>query len=303
MNSLSNKYEDLLDYLKKEQPPLKVPKVEVIPDREDIKLKKSVDNIVSIKDIHSDVKFERNVKTSKGFDVIKFENLMRSKLIDEHKRMQSYDRPYISVTELLSCSRKVFYERMKYKINVKDLYSFSYLYLINKIGNELHNIFQDLSNNDESEKTIISERYKVKGRIDDVRDNFLIEYKTIDADKFKNKYIDNHYNQACIYSYLLNSEYGYKIDTITIVYIIRNLKRIVPFDLPLKNKEAIKFLDKAPVLKECIDKKIVPEPIGADKEQCRYCLYKQYCKKESNVNISQPIKDSEPKKEGPVFLL
>jgi CRISPR/Cas system-associated exonuclease Cas4 (RecB family) len=299
MSSLNNKYEDLLTYLKKEK--LLQKESKPIPIGE--VSKESTDNsIVSLKDIHSDVKFERYIKSSKGFDVHKFEALMRSKLIDEHKRRQSYERPFISVTELISCSRKVYYDRMKYEIDLNKLYSFSYLYLINKIGTEIHNIIQDLSNN-ESEKSIISEKFKVKGRIDDLRDNFLIEYKSIDIDKFKNTYLDIHYHQGVIYSYILNTEYNYKIDTITIVYIIRNLKRIIPFDVPVNHELGLKFLKRARVIKTCLVDKVVPDPIGADKEQCKWCLYKKYCKEDGN-NITQKIeKSSKPKDVSPVFLL
>jgi len=224
---------------------------------------------------------------------------MRAKLIDQHKKMQSYDRPYISVTELFNCLRKTYYVRKKYEIDISKEYNFSYLYMINKVGNTVHDLIQGLYDHTEVEKTLISEKYKTKGRVDGIRDNFLLEYKTIDESKFKGKYLPMHYFQGMIYAYILNSEYGYKIDTITIVYIIRNLKRIIPFDLPLDNEKAKLFLKFGPLLINCLKNDIVPETINSDKEQCHWCQYKKYCDKEKNT-ITKPKEEKNAKS---VFLL
>ena len=173
-----------------------------------------------------------------------------------------------------------------------------------EVGNKVHDLIQDLYDHTEVEKTIVSEKYKVKGRLDGIRDTFLLEYKTIDEKKFQGKYIDGHYHQCIIYAYILNSEYNYKINSITIVYIIRNLKRIIPFDLPLNDELAISFLSRAPLLLNCVLEKRVPEPIGSDREQCRYCSYKNYCKKDESNIIPPFMKDKKVKdKSRSVFLL
>ncbi len=253
----------------------------------------------SLEGIYSDVKFNIPKQTSRGFVVKNFESLMRAKLIDQHKRMQSYDRSYISVTELFNCLRKTYYVRKKYEIDISKEYNFSYLYMINKVGNTVHDLIQELYDHTEVEKTLISEKYKVKGRVDGIRDNFLLEYKTIDESKFKGKCFPMHYLQGIIYAFLLNSEYDYKIDTITIVYIIRNLKRIIPFDLPLDNEKAKSFLKFGPLLIDCLKNDIVPETINSDKEQCHWCQYKKYCDKEKNI-ITKPKEEKNAKS---VFLL
>lgn len=301
MSLQSNQYSDLLKYLEDD-----ASHTEKTKKKNVIKAEKeavSLDTKQLIKDslegIHSDVMFNNTPnQTSRGFVVEDFESLMRAKLIDEHKKMQSYDRPYISVTELFNCLRKNYYVRKKYKIDISKEYNFSYLYMINKVGNTVHDLIQELYDHTEVEKTLISEKYKVKGRVDGIRSNFLLEYKTIDKDKFQEKYLQNHYNQGLIYAYLLNSEYGYKIDTITIVYIIRNLKRIVPFDLPIDDAKAIKFLEVAPILIKCLKDNIVPDPINSDKEQCHWCQYKSYCEKDKKLTNTEPIKNKKS-----VFLL
>lgn len=243
-----------------------------------------------------------NKSSTKGFDLDKFESLMRSKLVDEYKRMQTYERPYISVSELYTCLRKCYYSRKHYKVQFEKLFGFSYLYLINKVGDVIHSLIQELYGFTEIEKTIISEKYKVKGRIDAIKDNFLYEIKTIDADKFKNKYIIEHYYQGLIYAYILNKEYDYNIQTITIIYVVRSLKRMFPFDLPVNNEIAEKFLKRGIILKNSLDTNQIPESIGCSEEQCRYCSYINFCKKEksfSNKKDSSRISN----KEEVVFLL
>ena len=303
MTLLNNSYSDLLQYLESQKTKKSEPE---LTDSDSLKIKKSNTAIKtnklldeSLEDFHSDVVIGTPLLSSKGFDVKEFESLMRAKLVDEHKRMQSYDRPYISVSELLSCIRQKYYVRMKYPVDIKQQYSFSYLYLINKVGNKVHDIIQDLYYHTEVEKTIISEKYKVKGRADGIRHNFLNEYKTIDEKKFNGKYNARDYHQAIIYAHILNTEYNYKIDTITIVYIIRNLKRIVPFDLSINSELAIEFLNRAPILRNCITEHHVPEPIGSDKEQCKYCSYKKNCEQDKD-NLTKPIQDKQKKS---VFLI
>ena len=281
MTSQYNEYADLLKYLESQDSKPKEVAHKATSDFKKSKRDKTKQLLKeSIESIHSDVEIGTPIKQSKGFDVYNFESLMRSKLIDEHKRIQSYDRPYISVTELISCIRQKYYARMKYSINVKKKYQFSYLYMINQVGDLIHNLIQELYDHTEVEKPIISEKFKVKGRVDGLRHNFLIEYKTIDKGKFKEKYLDIHYWQAIIYAYILNTEYNYNIDTITIVYITRDLKRIIPFDLPLNDELAIDFLNRGLLLKQAIESKTVPAKIGATNEQCKYCPYAKYCKKE-----------------------
>jgi len=311
--SLASDYGKLLEYLevqkkkvddlkkqsiKVNSPPTKVEVKEV--ESKTKKILEECQEVLKVSDIPPVKTISNN---SVGFDINKFESLMRSKLIDEQKRLQSYERPYISVTELCQCLRKSYYNRLKYPVDLNKQYSFPYLYLINHVGNSIHSFIQSLYDFTETEKTIVSEKYGVKGRIDGLRDSFLLELKSIDKDKFKNTYIQDHYNQAVIYSYILNSEYSYEIKTITLVYVIRNCKKIIPFDLSINDELAINFLNRALELKSCITKKIVIDPIGATKDCCTYCVYKKFCEKDES-KIKKPFELSDIKnKDKPVFLM
>ena len=294
MTSQSNQYADLLKYLEAE---LSIK--DTIKKTNSLTLDKA-SNIPVVKNplegIYSDVTQKIPNATSRGFDVNKFESLMREKLVADHKKIQDYERPYISVTELFTCLRQKYYVRKKYKIDIKKQFDFSYLLMINEVGNTIHSLIQKLYDHTEIEKTIISKKYNVKGRVDGIKNNFILEYKTIDESKFEGNYIATHYYQGLIYANILNSEYNYKIDTITIVYITRNLKRIIPFDLPIDDDKAIQFLKVAPIFKKCLDENKVPEPLNSDEEQCKWCQYKIYCDKEN-------ILPNPTKKINSIFLL
>jgi CRISPR/Cas system-associated exonuclease Cas4 (RecB family) len=166
-----------------------------------------------------------------------------------------------------------------------------------KTGNLIHEIFQDLYNFTDTEKSIVSEKYKVKGRVDALKDDILYELKTLDPPKYRGKYIKEHYYQCVIYAHILNTEYDYNISKITIVYVLRDLKKIYPFDLPPNDELAIQFLERSLILLDSISSKKTPEPIGATDTHCRFCLYKKYCEKDGYNKIKPPyIKDEQPKK-------
>jgi CRISPR/Cas system-associated exonuclease Cas4 (RecB family) len=299
MSNLLNEYNKLSNYLdfhKKTSEGHKIKK-----PSEDIKHKKVRDQtkkLLEESQVHSYI--PEHIRRSLGFDVKKFESLMRSKLIDEYKRLQGYERPYISVGELYNCQRQNYYNRLRYPIDIKQLFRFSYLYLIQKIGNEIHSIVQELYDFTETEKTVVTEKYKVKGRIDGIRDIYLFEIKSIDIEKFENEYKKEHYLQANIYAYILNTEYEYNIKKVVIVYVIRNLKNVVAFDLPVNNDLAKSLLERAPLLHSAISKREIIDPFGATSEQCKYCLYKKVCQNDKCVEVIQPFaKKADKKKEEP----
>lgn len=300
MTTQNNPFDQLLDYLnsqekQKKKPPVKEPIPKKVEKVEVSDTKKLIEESKIYGYIPGETFEHPPPKKSEGFDVSKFESMMRAKLIEEYKKGQSYERPYISVSELCSCIRQCYYVRMKYPVNLKKLYTFSYLYLIQKVGNVIHDIIQELYNFAETEKTVVSERFKVKGRVDGIRDSFLFEIKSIDFEKFKNQYIKDHYIQAIIYAYILNKEYNYNIKTITLIYVIRNLKKIVPFDLPINDELAESYLNNAPILKSSLETLQIPEPFGSTKEKCKYCLYKKQCEQDKCEMIQQPFKKKEKK--------
>jgi CRISPR/Cas system-associated exonuclease Cas4 (RecB family) len=193
------------------------------------------------------------------------------------------------------------------------MFKFSYLDIINEVANSIHDYIQEVYGFPVVQKTVVSEKYKVKGRIDAYKDDILYEIKTVEEDKFSGHYIPDHYNQGLVYSYILNSEYQYNIHTISIVYVMRNnVRKIIPFDIPIDNELAKKYLERSPRLLGHITRKAVPDPIAAIKEHCDFCPYIKYCK-EDPATIAKPFEINKYEKyekkideyvsQKPVFLL
>ncbi len=294
MSNLSNEYKDLFNYLdhhkkhpagRPKKSPAELKKQNVVSETE---------KLLEDSQIHS---YIPHVRKSSGFNVDKFENMMRSKMIDEFKRLQGYDRPYISVGELYTCLRQNYYTRLRYPTDIKEQFRFAYLYLIQKIGNEIHSIIQELYDFTETEKTVVSEKYKVKGRVDGIREIYLYEIKSIDVEKFENRYDHEHFLQANTYAHILNSEYDYRIRKVVIVYVLRNLKRIIPFDLDVNSNLAISLLERAPKLLSAIESREPIDPIGATNNHCKYCPHIKACKNDKCSEIVQPFMKKAKKKE------
>jgi CRISPR/Cas system-associated exonuclease Cas4 (RecB family) len=220
-----------------------------------------------------------------GFDVSEFKIILRNELLKEYRQSLTWDRPYISVGELFSCKKKVYYIHKKTPIKEECEFKFSYLYLINNIGKELHSIFQKLYKFDEVEKKVIDDEFHVKGRVDAIKRNSLVEIKTIDPKEWKSNYIQNHYDQANIYCYILNSKYKYKINNITIVYVVRDLKTVETFNLKPDFKSARNFLEKGLDIYNCLTLKKIPDNVYNSKsEECNFCSYKYLCKGNNTEN-------------------
>lgn len=302
---LNNPYEKLFDYLVQQETKTnkKTPIVKEIKKAakvETTNTKKLIEESKIFAYIPGETFEKPPPKKSDGFDITKFESMMRAKLIEEYKKLQSYERPYISVSELYTCLRQCFYVRMRYPVDFKKLYQYPYLYLIQRVGNEIHSVIQDLYEFSETEKTIVSEKFKVKGRLDGIRDSFLYEIKSIDADKFKNEYIKEHYLQGIIYAYILNTEYQYNIKTITIIYVIRNCKRIIPFDLPVDHKLAESLLSRSLILKSSLETSQILDPFGSTNETCKYCLYRKQCEDDVCKEVIQPFRRKKKPPKAPI---
>lgn len=301
--ALANEYEKLLRYLENEKSATNTVtktkterKQEIKKAKTSINTKKlleesTIDDFQEIPHTHSPTE-----KGSEGFSVLEFESVMRSKLIEEYKTSRSYERPYISCSELYNCLRQSYYVRKKYQIDISSQFKFSYLYLIQKVGNTIHEIFQSLYNFSEVEKTVVSEKYKVKGRVDALKGSHLYEIKSIDPSKFNGRFVKDHYFQGLVYAYILITEYDYKIDKITIIYVLRDLKSVRAFDLDVDLKLAEQFLQRAPVLLTALEANKPPECIGASVDSCKWCPYKTFCEKDGYAKIVPPFMKKDVKK-------
>jgi len=112
----NNDYEKLVEYLEGQKVVNLAPQQEIKKETHDV-----VHEVIENSKVYSYIPPREIRKKSKNFDILKLESMMRSKLIEEYKKQQSYTRPYISVGELLSCVRQVYYNRSKYPMSFMTL--------------------------------------------------------------------------------------------------------------------------------------------------------------------------------------
>jgi len=166
MSNLIDDYDKLLNYLENQR---KASEGYALKRRKPLEVKKeqvaaATKKLLEDSQIHSHVPpgAKKKQKKSKGFNVSKFEQMMRSKLIDDFKKLQTYERPYISVGELYTCMRQNYYSRSRYAIDLEQQFKFAWLYMFQRVGDEIHAVVQDIYNFSEREKTIVSEKFKTK---------------------------------------------------------------------------------------------------------------------------------------------
>lgn len=214
-------------------------------------------------------------KPNNGFNIKSFESKMIKILKEKEEASKNYERTYISITELTDCLRKCYFFRKK--IIVENKWFYPYLDIINENGNFIHSYIQKIYNFEESEKTIISKKYNVKGRVDGINEKALLEIKTIDPEEFKlNPLKKEFYAQAMIGAYILNTDYQYSLECINIICVNRNLKQIKSFVFEINNNFAKYMLSRALILSNCLNKNIIPNKTE-DIKKCEFCNYKKHC--------------------------
>jgi len=220
--------------------------------------------------------------------------------VNEHFSRQAYVRPHTSVTELLSCVRQNYYARSKYDINIDKNFNFPYLKLYADVGTAIHEHLQSVYPFTEIKKAIYSDKFRVKGEADAINKNYLCEIKSIEVKKIKFLPEIDHFHQGNIYAHVLNTEYNYNINGVTIIYVFRDdLKRDpLAIDFKIDTNLAIDFLSRSLILLDAIERKVIPEKIGNTEDKCKWCPYSDYCIKDGDgIKIEAVIKKEEPKKQ------
>lgn len=223
---------------------------------------------------------------TEGFNVRLLEEQLIKKMVENHKRLQSYERPYVSVSEILNCLRACYYFRKKYSIDLNKKFNYPYLYIRRKVGDAVHEAIQEVYNFEEVEKTVISEKFHVKGRLDGLSDIYVIDFKP--SAEMRTEVDSKHYDQGNIYSTILNTEYGYSIEKIVIVYYILDFKDMQVFVDRIDLKRGLGFLNRGKLLKEHLDNSTLIDPIGATEKECGYCPYIKYCEKDGYKEVAPP---------------
>lgn len=241
------------------------------------------------KDYISDRPKKTLSSSSKIFSPVELKEKLRAQLIDEYYTKQKYEKPYSSVTEILGCLRRNYYYRAQYNPNMDALYSYPLVKFFGEIGTAIHNVIEGAYGFDETEKSIFSEVYKVKGVVDAIKKNYVIDFKTIKERNFKGHRIHD-YQQVNIYAHILKTEYKYNIEHVTLIYFFSDNLDKTPYaiDLELREEDAISYLIRSKMLLEALENRVVPDMIGATEDSCKYCEFVNVCKNEGKVKKPDP---------------
>jgi len=283
-----NQYSELLNYLEnipKANKNNEIKKPIINESKNEIIKKNSFNEFSELNNGIPAFKNNNVVNNSKFFDMQLFIDNIKSKIIEKKITSQLYEKPYISVSEILGCERKIYFDRKKYSIDNDKIVSYPMVDIICEVGDIVHNYIQKIYPFDEIEKTIISKKYKIKGRVDAISKDVLYEIKTIDP-KLSNisRIRQKDFDQANIYTEILNDEFGYSIHNIVIIYVPRDFKNIITLDILPNKHDAQKILEKASDIYQSINKNEIPSYNEIYKNDCKFCEFEEYCIKDKSKN-------------------
>jgi CRISPR/Cas system-associated exonuclease Cas4 (RecB family) len=280
--TLTSEYEKILNIINEEKNKRNKNKVNESPSKESKNNLKDYNNL----DLNNEIIEHRNTE----FSLKKLKTAFRKELLSDYYNYRNYKRPFISVTEVLSCIKKAYYFRMKYNPNENYLFNNPHLLLIQEGGKLVHKIIQKFYDFDYVEKVLKSDKYKIKGKVDGIKSKTVFEIKMVDHEEFKKiKTIrDNDYNQAITYTYLLIHDFNFDINSIECIYVSRNLKDINVLKSDINLGKAKKFLDKSLMLYDSLTKSKIPEiDFNEDNQECYFCEFKDQCIKDvKNTNYT-----------------
>lgn len=211
------------------------------------------------------------------------EEFLKKYYEEKQKELDSYQKENVSITDLISCIRKVYFDFKN--TERRPTYIYPYGEIVTEIGNVTHQILQKrIPCTDKEEKIKLTEEFAfpISFRMDiHLNENTLIEIKSIESLPDKPK--KEHAKQAILYAYFLNKYRGYNFNLVQLLYISRGKVKAKIFDIEINESILMKvenmvngYID---TLKEHIDMN-VPPPLTnkyVDKSQCFFCDYNYIC--------------------------
>jgi len=230
-----------------------------------------------------------NLKNKTNFFVVKnFLDNLRQDFIKQYYSYQEYNRPYLSISELLQCLRKSYYFRMKFKPDESYLYKNIDSMISLMYGNFIHDIISKYYPFTFTEKTFKLEKFgKVKGKVDGIKNNLVFEIKTDTRLNF-----DYAYKQACCYAYMYNVFEDKKIVDNIIIIHVTSVKPFKYDEYAKKLDESLaeSNLNRGYILREALDTKQIPNKEKSN--LCYYCEFSKYCNKDIEITSYENIEDN-----------
>jgi len=122
------------------------------------------------------------------------------------------------------------------------------------------------------------EGVKIRGRVDRLLENTIIEFKTVA--KIPNRPYDSHVAQSQLYMWLFDKPKAY------IIYVSRSNGKVKAFEVNRNEEEIEKLLKRVKMFSEALSKGCIPKP--EESKLCSYCEYLNICA----VNRESNAKDS-----------
>ena len=168
-------------------------------------------------------------------------------------------------------------------------FNFPYLELYSSVGTAIHEVIQKYYGFDEIKKPLFSEKFRVKGEADAIKYPSLFEIKSTEFNNFKDTYDQKHFDQGNIYAYILNTEYGYELQYVTVLYVFIDKLKKDPkgFDIKIDTERAKFLLNKSTIILESLELGVAPEAVGASEKECKYCPYVYYCRSDNNIILNE----------------
>jgi hypothetical protein len=198
-------------------------------------------------------------------------------------------RPYIRPSEISDCELKIFFDRCNYPKDKNIEIKYPYAQMMADIGSILHLYIQILYPFDKTEIDFYDKDIKVKGKVDGVIGNTIIEIKTVSDLYWESQ---DHIDQALIYSFILNKN-DYNIDSFEIAKLHRNLKEYKVLHYDYNNPKIqgrLRFL--LSKIKKVLDSIEMKDPLFLERDynKCVFCPFKEECKKLKNKE-NKPTKN------------
>lgn len=218
-----------------------------------------------------------------SFDVNKFQDIVKRKLIEKINIIKTYDYPYLSINQILQCPRKTYFEVKKYDVNIDSITFFPLIDLISEIESCIIQYIQNIFSFKEINKIIVSKKYMIRDQVDAIIDDNIIMVKFCDFENLMSIRKEEK-DKATILIDILNNDYEYHIQNFCCIYFSKDLKEVISFNDKYSKEYSDKLLSNYNDLKKSIDINEIPREHEKDLKICHVCFFNKFCQKDIVVN-------------------
>jgi CRISPR/Cas system-associated exonuclease Cas4 (RecB family) len=211
------------------------------------------------------------------------EEILRRQTVAEFNKRKARPKTRLSISDIVECIRRSYYAITNE--NQELGFAYPYMELVQKTGDNIHEVIQNRIPNSEVEVSFTVRDYfvDIAGRYDLLLNpTTLVEIKSIEAVPTKPK--KEHTRQALIYAYILNHYFNHDIKMVQILYIARGKFSSGVFDIVIDDNVIAtvkKYLDMYMTdLQTHVEELKCPPPKDhrlVNNSNCGFCPYQKIC--------------------------